>query len=316
MPMIPSIPYLMAFEAVARHASFSRAGEELCITQSAVSHRVRMLEEQLGLALFRRSTRSLALTLAGQRYLPVVQNALQGLEHGTAAVRRTRGHAKTLQLLVTRAIASTWLVPRLDDLAAEVPGLEVSIVTHNSWLAETDLDRYEFDAAIFIAHDDAHLRGLPRTRLVEDFGVPVCHPLLMKASERLKDPGDLRHHILLHAQTCPDVWQRWLSEAGFEDLTPKADLRMDHTGMTVQAAINGLGVAIAHGPLIARHIASGSLTMPFGERRIILHPGCSYYCVWQHELGDCPEVIAFRSWAERSIGETLGGRRGTLANAM
>jgi LysR family glycine cleavage system transcriptional activator len=299
--MIPSTSSLMAFEAVARHASFSKAGEELCVTQSAVSHRVQMLEEQLGIPLFRRTTRSLALTLAGQRYLPVVQSALQNLQQGTLAVRRSHGRARTLQLLVTRAIASTWLVPRLDELAAEVPGLEVSIVTHNGWLTEADLERYEFDAAIFIADDTARLCDLPRTRLVSDYGVPVCNPLLTRLPEPLRQPSDLRNHVLLHAHSCHDVWPRWLASQGLEGLTPKGDLRMDHTGLTVQAALNGRGIAIAHGPLIKAHIESGTLAMPFGRKEIVLHPGCSYHCFWQDGLDDCAEVLAFRNWVQRSM---------------
>jgi len=300
--MIPPLSSLMAFEAVARLASFSRAGEELCITQSAVSHRVRMLEAQLGVKLFRRSTRSLALTLAGQRYLPVVQNALHGLQQGTIAVHRTHGRARTLQLLVTRAIASLWLVPRLDNLRTEIPHLEVSVVTHNGLLTELDLDHYEFDAAVFLANEAIPLSGLCHKKLSADYGLVVCNPMLLEGSDGLRHPRDLRHHTILHAQSVPEAWPEWLASVGVKDLVPKSELRLDHTGLTVQAALTGLGVAIAHGPLVSSHLKSGALVAPFPTHRARME-GSYYFCVWRQELDDCPEVIGFREWIHREMCE-------------
>jgi LysR family glycine cleavage system transcriptional activator len=293
---------ISAFEAVARHLSFTRAAEEINLTQAAISYRIKTLETQLGVRLFRRNGHGVMLTDAGRRYLSVVRDALAHLDDGTAwMIARQRRESRTLRVLAMQAFASLWLVPRLREFRLQHPEIDVQIV---SWiggvmrLEAVDFDRHGIDVAVLLRSSaSAELPGLFVEPLILDCAVPVASPDGLR-KKGLAAPSDLRRHVLLHALTWPEIWPRWLEAAGVPDLAPAGEMRLQHTGFTVQAAISGLGVAMAHAPLVSNELATGRLIAPFS---LILPVERGYYLVSLQEQADSPAVVRFRRWIREQL---------------
>ena len=242
-----------------RRLHFTEAARDLGLTQAAVSFRIKTLEQRLGIALFERGNH-LLLTESGQLYLPIVVDVLKRLERGTTRVvshgaRRQR--TGTLRLLVTQSVASLWLIPRLGDFCTANPGISLSIVSWiggHSEIVAADFNRHNIDAAILNSRDGTNWNNLEADKIIADYAVPVCGPSLMGAPSRHRRrrllPAELRNHALIHAHTWPDAWSSWLTHMGASEVEPKDNLWFQHTGLSVQAAMNGLGWAIAHGPLV------------------------------------------------------------------
>ena len=260
---VPALDFFRGFEAAARHLSFTKAAEELFITQSAVSRQIQALEERLGVKLFVRRNRGLALTEAGQQMYRAADIALRTLRE--AVDRVSPG---TVQKMVTvtssMAFCSLWLIPRLSGFRKAHPGVDVRISANNQVL---DLDRERIDLAIRYCP----VRSAPAgsIRMFGEVIVPVCSPLLLKDRARpLKSPADLRHHSLLHFEdtygSIPWLeWDVWLESAGLPDLRPAGALRFSHYDQVVRAALDGQGVALGRRPLVAGFLADESLVAPF-----------------------------------------------------
>src|SRR3954470_267713 len=216
----PSLDLLEGFEAAARHLSFTKAGEELSLTQSAVSRQIKDLEDQLGVPLFHRRHRALTLTEAGQQFYAATAQVLTTMRAATSRLRAQSGR-KTLSLTTTNSFAALWLIPRLAGFTRTHPDVEVKIT------AETrvqDLERDGLDVAI--RHGPPSLAGPNAQRLFGERVFPVCSPKLLKDKSRpLRVPAALRHHVLLHYDD-PDVrhpwlhWKTWLEVVGLPDLRP------------------------------------------------------------------------------------------------
>ncbi len=260
---VPALDLFRGFEAAARHLSFTRAAEELFVTQSAISRQIHALEERLGVELFSRRNRGLALTDAGQQMYRAADSALRTLREAVENI----APAQTQNMLtVTSSVAfcSLWLIPRLSAFRKAHPQVDVRIAANNEIL---DLERERIDIAI---------RYCPASAAPADsicmFGeeiVAVCSPQLVKDRTRpLKSPADLRHHTLLHfdhAQgTSPwSIWGVWLANAGLPELRPAGSLRFSHYDQVIGAALQGQGVALGRRPLVARLLADGLLIAPF-----------------------------------------------------
>ena len=267
---LPSLNGLRAFEAAARHKSFTRAAEELNVTQTAVSHQIKTLEERLGLKLFDRRGRALRLTEAAKNYLPSVRSAFDELYDATERLIRRDGDA-TLTVSTLTSFAAKWLVPRLGGFQDLHPEISISITTS---LASVDFDRDDVDVAIRYGRGD--WPGLRVDRLISEDIFPVCSPKLLDGPHPLERPDDLAAHTLLHATVFREDWQVWLTAAKVDGVDPSSGVKFDLIMNALQAAIDGLGVALGRTPLVEGDLATGRLIAPFD---ISLPIEAAYYVV-------------------------------------
>ena len=295
---LPPLNALRAYEAAARHLSFTKAAQELNVTQAAISHQVKALEERLGVTLFRRMNRALLLTDEGQGYLPAVREAFDIIDKATA---RLLAHERTGALVVScmPSFGAAWLVRRLGHFRAAHPDIDVRL---DPSVPLVDFGREDVDIAIRYGSGD--WPGLAVDRLMTEDVVPVCSPELLAGSHPLATPGDLRHHTLLHDEGQAD-WRNWLLAAGVEGVDPSRGITFTDSSMVVQAAVAGQGVALARSALAADDLVAGRLVRAFD---ISLPVEYAYYVVYPEAYLERPKVVAFRDWilAEAAReGETL-----------
>jgi DNA-binding transcriptional LysR family regulator len=296
-----SLDALRAFRSAAMHLSFTRAALELFVTQSAVSHAVRTLEDQLGQALFHRVNRSLRLTHAGEALFRAADEAL-GLIDATA--ERLAGTERTLSVTTTPALASTWLAPRLPAFARLHPRTDVRLAATND---RFDLEREHLDLAIqFVpAWETAPEADL----LVDYLQFPVCSPALAMDRKRpLRTFADLGRHVRLDFETVLYGrawydWEQWAEAMRQRAVAPAGTLRFSHYDQVIQAAIEGSGVAIGKWPHLARHLREGSLCAPLG-RASVAHVG-AFYLVLGRESNLPGPVAAFADWLRNEVREDL-----------
>ena len=254
---LPPLNGLRAFEAAARHMSFTDAADELSVTQAAISHQVRGLEQRLGLKLFVRRNRSLLLSEAGQAYLPSVRAAFDQLNEATEKLlQKDRGGHLTVT--TTASFATKWLVPRLGGFQRANPEIDVRISTGTGLI---DFSREDVD--IGIRYGRGQWPGLTAERLVTEDVMPVCAPSLLKGPNPLKKPADLKRFTLLHIGSFPDDWQVWLTAAGVKGVDASRGVSFDFPLVAYQAAMDGLGVALGRQPLVAPDLKAGRLVVPF-----------------------------------------------------
>ena len=290
---LPSLNGLRAFEAAARHMSFTLAASELNVTQTAISHQIRRLEEELGVRLFVRQNRSLSLTSEATEYLPRVRAAFNDLRLATdRLLRRDDDHVLTVSTLAS--LAAKWLLPRISAFQEAHPGIDVRITTSTSLV---DFQRDRVDAAI--RYGRGQWPGLRSDWLMADELFPVCSPTLLQGIKPLKCPEDLRDHVLLHTSGAnTDDWRLWLTAAGLPtDISGQPGLTFDLTFVTVQAAIDGFGVAMGRTSYVRDDIAKGRLVVPF---KIALPTDAGFYLVSPQGRADTPKLAAFRDWLSAS----------------
>jgi DNA-binding transcriptional LysR family regulator len=294
--VLPALDLLVGFEAAARHLSFTKAGEELFLTQSAVSRQIKELEEQLGVDLFQRRHRALALTEAGKSFYASAAQVLTTMRAATDRLRAQAGK-KGLSVTTTHSFAALWLIPRLAGFTRSHPGVDVRI------MADTrvqDLDRDGLDLAI--RHGPASLAGSSAVRLMGERVFPVCSPKLLRDKSRpLREPQDLRYHCLLHYDD-PEGrhpwlnWKTWLEVERIADLRPAATLSFSGYEQIIPAAIAGNGVALGRTPLVKDLVASGELVAPFKSSA---DPARAYYAVVSKTAEGRPEVNDFVAWLKQ-----------------
>ena len=295
---LPSLDLLKAFECAARHLSFTRAGAELFLSQSAVSRQIQQLEAQLGVQLFLRRTRQLLLTEIGQRYYRDVSQALHQLREAGAALRRS-SHPRHVTITTTLTFASLWLVPQLADFQRLHPGIEVHVAADN---AIRDLDRDRIDIAIRYA--TRKQAGAGAIRLFGERVLPVGSPHLLK-KEHVRAPRDLARFVWLHyddpAHGAPWLtWDVWFEAMKVPQPAPRGVLRFSHYDMLLRAAIDGQGIALGRLPLIAPLIENGSLAVLLADNRSAATAlDRAYWLVAAQSAAARPEVHTFMQWLER-----------------
>ncbi len=288
MATLPSLSGLRAFEAAARYLSFKAAAEELHVTQTAISHQIRRLEEQLGRRLFERRNRSLALTRDAEAYLPAVRAAFEDLRQATARLQRS-GHDNVLIVSTTASLAAKWLITRVAAFQDAHPGIEVRITTSSQLV---DFRRDQVDMAV--RYGRGSWPGLRAEWLMAEDIFPICSPALLCGEHPLRQPDDLAHHNLLHVTTGPEDWQMWLTAAGLpRSLAERRGLTFDQSFMAMQAAIEGLGVALGRSRFVETDIAAGRLVAPFEVR---LPTDAGYYVVAPAHTADTRKIALFRAW--------------------
>lgn len=295
MSQLPSLPGLEAFEAVARHKSFTRAARELHVTQSAISHRVRALEEQLGAPLFVREGKSVALTDAGRVLDEAVRDAFALLRDATRRLERT--HEATLTVSCSPSFAIRWLVPRLPSFRARHPELDLRIAADDRLVLP---GRGGIDACLRYGPGDYD--GVEHTRLAVERIAPVASPVLLERVP-LREPADLAAHVLLHDEVLRDHpgrvgWRRWLEAAGARDVDPDRGPRFSHAHMALEAAVAGQGVALGRTTLVSRDLSEGRLVRPLS---LELESGLAYWLLTPRGVTPPSPVRALAAWLEDEI---------------
>src|SRR4051794_690129 len=279
---LPPLNALRVFEAAARHLSFTRAAAELNVTQTAVSHQIKALEEHLRMPLFRRLNRSLVLTEAGQSYLPPLRDAFDQIAEATARLR-TNDAAGTLTVSTLASFAAKWLVPRLPCFHAAHPAIDVLISTPSALV-----DFSPREVAVAMRFGRGGWPGLRAEKLLTEDVFPVCAPVLADGRPAPRTLEDLRCITLLRDDFMID-WPAWLAVAGASGVDAARGPRFTDSALVIQCAVEGQGVALARTALAARDLAAGHLVRPFD---IALPSDAAYYIVAPPRFFDRPKVAA------------------------
>lgn len=306
MRQLPPLNAIRAFEAAARHLSFKEAAEELHVTDSAVSRHISLLEERLGVKLFRRLTRRVELSAEGKALFADVSPALSRIAMATASVARAPSHAAQIRVNAPPTLTMRWLIPRLSNFLRSHPGIDVSITTS---IEPVDFVAGGYDMAIRRVNEESS--GLSHVRILHEMRVPVCHPSLLEKIEQ-EDPATLTEQVLLHAKTSPSAWTEWLAEAGVTTGLSDHALHFEEMYFTVQAAANALGFAMVPAALVIDDVRNGTLAIPylqastrrnhyhaiFPENRTQRH-ALRMFCEWMAEEGRASEA-----WVRDELGLT------------
>ncbi len=289
---LPPLSALRAFEAAARLESFSKAAEELNVTPAAISHQIHALEEDLGVQLFRRLNRQIALTASARVLLPGLTEAFAGIR---ASVRRLRAHNDTGTLTITASpsFAAKWLVPRLHRFQAAWPEIDVRISATDEVV---DLNRGDFDLAI--RYGTGRYPGLHVETLLQNEVFPACSPRLLEEGPPLRSPDDLAHRALIHDQAADrdplaPTWAMWLKAAGVTCVPPASGLSFSAGHLALDAAIAGHGVVLAYSSIAAADLAAGRIVRLFS---LALPDLFAYYIATAPGALERPKVRAFRDW--------------------
>src|SRR5262249_34792701 len=292
---LPALNALKSFEAAARHESFTRAAEELCVTQGAVSHQVKALEEELGVKLFNRERQRLVITEAGRDYLAVVRDALDRIAVGTERlVQRQRSGALTIS--TSPDLAAQRRVPPVGRFADAPPDTAVLVSPTTHHLASAGED-----AALGVRHGDGRWAGLHVERLCSEQLFPVCSPKLLDGRRRLRAPADIAKFPLLHLDGRQD-WSTWLEAAGVSNADVSYGPIMNRASMLIDAAIDGQGIALARSALAAWDLLNGRLVRPFTETVPLSK---SYWIVCPKATSMLPKIARARTWLLREAADDL-----------
>lgn len=285
MQRLPPLNALQVFLVVARHRSFTRAAEHLCLTQGAVSRQIQLLEEHYGFQLFKRLPKGLVLTVEGEILLPVVRESFARIDEVSSRLTRKRNDLA----LKVPTCAMRWILPKIMQFQAEYPEIQIQLTTttqHN-----VDFQRDAFDAAIVYGKpsgDDIHSMLLFDEQLT-----PVCAPQAMEGSRALVTPEDLAHHTLLHPTRDHRDWDMWLKFAGVEGVDADSGQNFETLDSAMNAAAHGFGVAIGDCALVREDIEMKRLVIPFD---IMVATGQSYYLAYPDCVADLQKIQLFRGW--------------------
>ncbi|MEZ8143992.1 transcriptional regulator GcvA [Enterovibrio norvegicus FF-33] len=283
---LPPLNSLRVFETAARHLSFTRAAEELFVTQAAVSHQIKALEEFLGLKLFRRRNRSLLLTEEGQSYFLDIKDIFVSLADATDRVLE-RGAKGALTISLPPSFAIQWLVPRLSDFNQAHPEIDVRIKAVD--LEEGSLTD-DVDVAIYYGR--GNWPGLRCDELYPEFLLPVCSPAVFHSEKPLNTLEDLKYHTLLHDRSRKD-WTAYAKYYQITDINLNYGPIFSHSAMVLQAAALGQGIALSNNVLAQPELESGRLVCPFEH---FLMSKNAFYLVSQQRDADSGRITAFRDW--------------------
>ena len=290
---LPPLNALRTFEAAARNGSFKHAAEELCVSHSAVSHQIKLLERHLGVELFIRKARSVELSKRGQAYYPVLRSAFDRIAEGTDRIfRPDLPGILTVQSYSTFAIR--WLIPHLPDFRERHPGIFVRLHT-SQW--DVDFEHEDIDVCISIGNG-------ARSELRYDFLFtsslfPVCSPALLVDGKPFDSPAELAKQTLLQVYPSEKDWWTWLHKNGVENVDPDAGLQFDSYDMALNTAMQGHGIALGMEPFVTRDLEAGLLVEPLPGRRVRTRGDWNLVC--RKETANTENLVKFREWILREI---------------
>ncbi|KAA1195250.1 transcriptional regulator GcvA [Photorhabdus heterorhabditis] len=284
---LPPLNALRVFDAAARHLSFTKAAEELFVTQAAVSHQMKSLEDFLGLKLFRRRNRSLLLTEEGQSYYLDIKEIFTSINEATRKLQ-ARSAKGALTVSLSPSFAIQWLVPRLSGFNLAYPGIDVRIQA-----VDREEDKLADDVDVAIFYGRGNWPGLRTDRLYAEYLLPVCSPTLLTGENPLKTPADLARHTLLHDSSRRD----WLAYVRQLEMQQQINVQQgpifSHSAMVIQAAVHGQGVALANNVMARTEIDAGRLVCPFND---VLVSKNAFYLVCHDSQAEVGKIAAFRQW--------------------
>lgn len=286
---LPPLNALKAFEAIARHCNFTKAAEELSVTQGAVSKQAKILEEYLGVVLFQRKPQQVTLTKQGQLYLPSIQSALDTMEQATDQLMHSHRQTEILHINILPSLSSRWLIPLLDNFRHRYPRISVNITVGDGSI---DFDGSQADIAIRVAKKNLWKQYFTEKIMGEEL-LPVCIPSLENGKHPIHSPDDLRHHQLLQHTTRPDMWQEYLQDIGYGNVKIKHTLGFEHFFMLIEAALDGLGIALIPRFLIEKELAGGRLTILF---KAVYQSPYNYYLISPKHKMELKKSKLFRDW--------------------
>jgi LysR family transcriptional regulator, glycine cleavage system transcriptional activator len=282
---LPPLNALKAFEAAARNESFTRAADELCVTQGAVSQQVKALEVSLGITLFGRERQRLVITPAGREYLAVIRDALDRIAMGTERLVQGRGSG-VLTVSTSPDFAAKWLVNRLGRFAESHPEIDLRV---SATMHQVDFVREDVDLAV--RHGDGKWPGLDVVRLCSERLFPVCSPKLLSGRQRITAACDLLKFPLLRLDDST-AWTRWFEAAGVANPVTRGPT-LNRASMLIDAAVDGQGIALARTALAASDLLNGRLVRPID---VALRMASTYWIVCPKASADAPKVATFRKW--------------------
>ena len=290
---LPPLNALKAFEAAARHLSFTRAADELFVTQAAVSHQIKALEEFLSLKLFIRRNRTLLLTEEGQAYFLELKDIFKNLQDATERLL-ARGSKGAITVATPPSFASQWLVPRISKFSLAYPDIDVRLkaVDFDEGFLADDID-------VAIYYGRGRWSGIQAEKLHTEFLTPLCSPSLFQGSKPLNSLADLKHHVLLH-DSSRAIWKMWLKHFNVFGVNVNQGPVFSHSMMVMQAAALGQGIALGNSVLAKPELDAGRLIMPFEEK---LESRDAYYLVYHEGQGESGKIAAFREWVINLVKE-------------
>ncbi|WP_350304679.1 transcriptional regulator GcvA [Photorhabdus viridis] len=284
---LPPLNALRVFDAAARHLSFTKAAEELFVTQAAVSHQMKSLEDFLGLKLFRRRNRSLLLTEDGQSYYLDIKEIFTSINEATRKLQ-ARSAKGALTVSLSPSFAIQWLVPRLSSFNLAYPGIDVRIQA-----VDREEDKLADDVDVAIFYGRGNWPGLRTDRLYAEYLLPVCAPSLLTGENPLKTPADLARHMLLH-DTSRRNWQAYIRQLDMQQqINVQQGPIFSHSAMVIQAAVHGQGIALANNVMARTEIDAGRLVCPFND---VLVSKNAFYLVCHDNQAELGKIAAFRQW--------------------
>jgi LysR family glycine cleavage system transcriptional activator len=292
---IPGTRALRAFDAAARHLNFSRAADELGLTPAAISHQIKEFEDQLGLELFTRTSRTTRLTEAGAIFHQSVSESLELLGHAVVRAKKLSRGVGQLRLSLDPTFASKWMMPKLERFRRTHPAVDLRFDIASE-LREFGYD----DIDIAIRFGAGKYDGLVSHRLFENIIIPVCSPRLLRSGPPLKEPRDLLLHTLVHIEwsrqgvTWPN-WRMWMAAAGVEGFDANKCVLFKESSHVIQAAIEGNAVALCDFEMVASDLSEGRLVRPF-ELGIKMSKEFAYHLVYPVESRNDAKIVAFRDW--------------------
>ncbi|AJI94407.1 glycine cleavage system transcriptional activator [Yersinia ruckeri] len=283
---LPPLNALRVFDAAARQLSFTKAADELFVTQAAVSHQIKSLEDFLGLKLFRRRNRSLLLTEEGQSYYLDIKEIFTSINEATRKLQ-ARSAKGALTVSLPPSFAIQWLVPRLSSFNSAYPGIDVRIQA-----VDREEDKLADDVDVAIFYGRGNWTGLRTERLYAEFLLPVCAPGLLIGEHPLKVPTDLAYHTLLHDTSRRD-WLAYTRQLGVPQINVQQGPIFSHSAMVVQAAVHGQGIALVNNVMAQTEIEAGRLVCPFND---VLVSKNAFYLVCHDSQAELGKIAAFRQW--------------------
>lgn len=298
---LPPLNALRAFESAARNASFTKAADELFVTQAAISHQMKSLESFLSTKLFHRKNRSLLLTEEGQAYFHDLREIFNHVHDATERLL-AMGAKGAITIATPPSFASQWLVPKLYRFSALYPDIDVRIKAVDSdkgFLDDSvDIAVYYYNGA---TGGNAHGQELHATKLLSEYLTPMCSPLLLQGDKPLASLHDLKHHSLLHDNS-RSVWKNWLKSFGIKGVNVNKGPIFSHSMLVLQAASLGQGVALSDTVLAKPDIDAGRLVCPFEEK---IESKLSHYLVCKQSDAEKTKIVAFRDWMLEQVSDAL-----------
>ncbi|WP_088330808.1 transcriptional regulator GcvA [Lacimicrobium sp. SS2-24] len=290
---LPPLNSLKAFEAAARHLSFTKAADELFVTQAAVSHQIKSLESFLGIKLFLRKNRTLLLTEEGQGYYLDIKDIFSSLQDATQRLL-ARGAKGAITVALPPSFAIQWLVPRIHKFSAEHPDIDVRIKA-----VDFDEGHLTDDVDVAVYYGKGRWNGLHADKLHTEYLTPICSPMLFQSDKPLEELDDLRHHTLLH-DASREAWKNWIRHFNVLGVNVNQGPVFSHSMLVLQAAALGQGIALGHSVLARPEIQAGRLICPFDEKLITRN---AYYLVCHESQADSGKIATFRQWVNTQVQE-------------